>query len=218
MNKTNYIFLIDDEVSYLETFGRLVRDVCAEFSAEHESVTGQKFRVRTFEDGESAIGALSELAGGERVPLIISDHSIPGKRYGINILADASELYPLARRVLLSGNVEPSRAIHGQNVGALDAYLAKQVASESPGAFRYHVKTQLGLAMRSVLTGDELGKLLYEQGEEHKELLRRAEEGRLDVDAIRESANRVKALGLRLESTVDDYMTNTRSAGPLEES
>src|SRR3954449_11963065 len=75
--------------------------------------------------GEEALSTVRELkARGEALAIIISDQRMPGMQ-GTDLLAESREMYPQARRVLLTAYSDIDAAIKAINVAHLDHYLAK---------------------------------------------------------------------------------------------
>jgi thioredoxin reductase (NADPH) len=85
----------------------------------------QDYTVVSATSGEQAVAAIKELkARGESLAIVISDQRMPGLQ-GTDVLAQARESYPLARRVLLTAYSDIDAAIKAINVSHLDHYLAK---------------------------------------------------------------------------------------------
>lgn len=80
----------------------------------------RRTRVVTAVDFESAMAVLEI----ERVDLVITDHSMPPGRNGLDLLGVVRERWPSARRVLMSGDrvVGVEEALDG---GILDRFLMK---------------------------------------------------------------------------------------------
>ncbi|MEY9875037.1 thioredoxin reductase (NADPH) [Streptacidiphilus sp. MAP12-33] len=86
---------------------------------------GNAYRVMRAESGESALDALRELKlRGEHVAVILADHRMP-RMSGIEFLEQAMDLFPGARRVLLTAYADTGAAIEAINVVDLDHYLLK---------------------------------------------------------------------------------------------
>ena len=63
---------------------------------------GEDYRIRRAESGSAALDALKELKlRDENVGLLLADHRMP-EMTGVEFLEQARELYPKARRVLLT--------------------------------------------------------------------------------------------------------------------
>ncbi|MFE4667383.1 FAD-dependent oxidoreductase [Streptomyces sp. NPDC056716] len=86
---------------------------------------GESYRIVRAESGESALGALRELKlRGDLVAVILADYRMP-QMNGIEFLEQALDVYPGARRVLLTAYADTSAAIDAINVVDLDHYLLK---------------------------------------------------------------------------------------------
>jgi thioredoxin reductase (NADPH) len=85
----------------------------------------QDYTVVSASSGEEAVTAIKELkARGDALAIVISDQRMPGLQ-GTDVLAQARESYPLARRVLLTAYSDIDAAIKAINVAHLDHYLSK---------------------------------------------------------------------------------------------
>ncbi|MGW5328561.1 FAD-dependent oxidoreductase [Streptomyces sp. NPDC004014] len=86
---------------------------------------GESYRVVRAESGESALEALRELKlRGDLVAVILADYRMP-QMNGIEFLEQALDVYPGARRVLLTAYADTNAAIDAINVVDLDHYLLK---------------------------------------------------------------------------------------------
>jgi len=75
--------------------------------------------------GQEALTAARELKSrGDSLAMIISDQRMPGM-LGSEVLAKSREIYPLARRVLLTAYSDMEAAIRAINEAHLDHYLSK---------------------------------------------------------------------------------------------
>ena len=75
--------------------------------------------------GEQALDTARELKSrGDELAMIISDQRMPGM-LGVEVLAKAREVFPLARRVLLTAYSDIDAAVRGINEAHLDHYLSK---------------------------------------------------------------------------------------------
>ncbi|CUU53705.1 thioredoxin reductase (NADPH) [Parafrankia irregularis] len=86
---------------------------------------GGSWRIVRAESGSQGLEALREikLRGGE-VAVILADYRMPGMN-GIEFLEQAMDLFPAARRVLLTAYADTNAAIDAINVIDLDHYLLK---------------------------------------------------------------------------------------------
>ncbi|WP_042416428.1 FAD-dependent oxidoreductase [Streptacidiphilus anmyonensis] len=86
---------------------------------------GEEYRVVRAESGADALDALRELKlRGAPVAVILADYRMP-QMNGIELLEEALDLFPGARRVLLTAYADTSAAIDAINVVDLDHYLLK---------------------------------------------------------------------------------------------
>jgi thioredoxin reductase (NADPH) len=86
---------------------------------------GQDYRVVRADSGPEALEALREIKlRGEQVAVILADYRMP-QMNGIQFLESAMDLFPLARRVLLTAYADTDAAIEAINVVDVDHYLLK---------------------------------------------------------------------------------------------
>ncbi|SEE95571.1 thioredoxin reductase (NADPH) [Streptomyces sp. 3213] len=86
---------------------------------------GESYRIVRAESGESALDALRELKlRGDLVAVMLADYRMP-QMNGIEFLEQALDIYPGARRVLLTAYADTDAAIDAINVVDLDHYLLK---------------------------------------------------------------------------------------------
>ncbi|MER7918249.1 MULTISPECIES: FAD-dependent oxidoreductase [unclassified Streptomyces] len=86
---------------------------------------GASYRIVRAESGPSALEALRELKlRGDLVAVILADYRMP-RMNGIEFLEQALDVYPAARRVLLTAYADTNAAIDAINVVDLDHYLLK---------------------------------------------------------------------------------------------
>jgi thioredoxin reductase (NADPH) len=86
---------------------------------------GENYRIVRAESGPDALDALKELKlRGETVAVFVADYRMP-QMSGIEFLEQAMDLFPLARRVLLTAYADTHAAIDAINVVDLDHYLLK---------------------------------------------------------------------------------------------
>jgi thioredoxin reductase (NADPH) len=85
----------------------------------------QRFRVLRAESGPAALEALRQLKlSGDEIALLLADHRMPGMT-GVDLLEQAVELFPDAKRVLLTAYADIEVAIRAINTVGLDYYLLK---------------------------------------------------------------------------------------------
>ena len=86
---------------------------------------GERNRIVRAESGESALEALRQMKlRGDLVAVILADYRMP-EMNGIEFLEQAMDIYPGARRVLLTAYADTGAAIDAINVVDLDHYLLK---------------------------------------------------------------------------------------------
>jgi thioredoxin reductase (NADPH) len=86
---------------------------------------GEQHRIVRAESGDAALDALREMRlRGDEVAVLVADYRMPGMN-GIEFLERAMDLYPAARRVLLTAYADTGAAIDAINVVDLDHYLLK---------------------------------------------------------------------------------------------
>ncbi len=108
------MLVVDDDAQVLAAVRRDLR------SRYRESYT-----VVSASSGNEALATIRELkARGDSLAVVISDQRMPDMQ-GTDVLAQAREVYPLARRVLLTAYSDIDAAIKAINVAHLDHYLSK---------------------------------------------------------------------------------------------
>src|SRR5918994_2184283 len=86
---------------------------------------GETYRVMRTESGPQALEALRELKlRGDLVAVLLADHRMPDMS-GLEFLEEAMDLFPHARRALLTAYADTEAAIDAINVVDLDHYLLK---------------------------------------------------------------------------------------------
>jgi thioredoxin reductase (NADPH) len=86
---------------------------------------GERYRIVRAESGLDALESLNELKlRGDTVAVFVADYRMP-QMSGIEFLEEAMDIYPLARRVLLTAYADTHAAIEAINVVDLDHYLLK---------------------------------------------------------------------------------------------
>src|SRR3954451_20738623 len=86
---------------------------------------GERSRILRAENGADALETLHELKlRGETIAVFVADYRMPGMS-GIAFLESAMDLFPLAKRVLLTAYADTGAAIDAINVVDLDHYLLK---------------------------------------------------------------------------------------------
>ena len=86
---------------------------------------GDGYRIVRAESGETALDTLRELKlRGDQVAAVLADYRMP-RMNGIEFLEQAIDVYPSARRVLLTAYADTDAAIDAINLVDLDHYLLK---------------------------------------------------------------------------------------------
>jgi thioredoxin reductase (NADPH) len=113
-NARTAIITVDDDPDVSRA---VARDLRRKYASE--------YRIVRAESGSSALDALRELKlRGDQVALILADYRMPNMN-GVEFLEQAMDIYPGARRVLLTAYADTSAAIDAINVVDLDHYLLK---------------------------------------------------------------------------------------------
>ena len=108
------LLAVDDDVSVLEA---VVQDLRRQY--------GSTYRVMRAASGQAALDMLAQLKTREEpVALVISDQRMPGMS-GVEMLERAREIYPEARRVLLTAYADTEAAIRAINSARIHYYLTK---------------------------------------------------------------------------------------------
>ncbi|MDX1674388.1 MAG: FAD-dependent oxidoreductase [Longimicrobiales bacterium] len=130
------ILAVDDEPTVLAA---VARDLRREY--------GEDYRVLRAGSGEEALEVLRQLKlKSEPVALLVVDQRMPGMS-GVAMLREAVELFPEARRVLLTAYADTEAAIQAINDVRLDFYLMKPW--DPPEQHLYPVLTDLLDAWRA---------------------------------------------------------------------
>ena len=113
MNKP-VLLIVDDDPQVLAAVRRDLR-----------SRYRERYTVMSAESGEEALATARELkTRGDSLAMVISDQRMPGM-LGNELLARTREVYPLARRVLLTAYSDIEAAVKAINEAHLDHYLSK---------------------------------------------------------------------------------------------
>ncbi|HEY7023240.1 MAG TPA: FAD-dependent oxidoreductase [Ktedonobacterales bacterium] len=108
------LLTIDDDVAVSHAITRTLRHRYA-----------KRFRVLRAESGDTALETLRELKlSGEEAALLLADHRMP-RMTGVEFLEQSMELFPDAKRVLLTAYADIDVAIRAINTVGLDYYLLK---------------------------------------------------------------------------------------------
>ena len=108
------LLAVDDDVSVLEA---VVQDLRRQYGAE--------YRVMRAASGQAALDTLEQLKSRpDPVALLLSDQRMPGMS-GVEFLWRGGELYPEAKRVLLTAYADTEAAIQAINTARIHYYLNK---------------------------------------------------------------------------------------------
>lgn len=108
------LFVIDDDQQVLRA---VVRDLRSQY--------GNEYRILSTTSAREALESLKDLKNkGESVALFLSDQRMP-EMLGVEFLENAKELFPEAKRVLLTAYSDTEAAIKAINDVQLDYYLMK---------------------------------------------------------------------------------------------
>jgi thioredoxin reductase (NADPH) len=108
------VLVVDDDPQVLAA---IRRDLRSRYRAE--------YLVLSANSGEAALDAIKELkARGDTLAMIISDQRMPSMS-GVDLLMKSREIYPIARRVLLTAYSDMKAAVRAINEVHLDHYLEK---------------------------------------------------------------------------------------------
>lgn len=108
------ILVVDDDTHVLEA---IRRDLRSRYRPD--------YRILSAGSGESALDAVRELKSrGDALAMLISDQRMPSM-LGVELLARSRDVFPIARRVLLTAYSDIQAAIRGINEAHLDHYLEK---------------------------------------------------------------------------------------------
>lgn len=113
MNKP-VLLIVDDDPQVLAAVRRDLR-----------SRYRERYSVMSATSGQEALTTVRELKSrGDSLAMLISDQRMPGM-LGTEVLAKSREVYPLARRVLLTAYSDIEAAVRAINEAHLDHYLSK---------------------------------------------------------------------------------------------
>ncbi len=108
------LLAVDDDAQVLSAIASDLRRKYAE-----------KYRIVRANSGESALEALQEIKNrGDVAALVLSDQRMPGIG-GVELLEQVKDLFPTARRALLTAYADTEAAIRAINAARLDYYLLK---------------------------------------------------------------------------------------------
>lgn len=118
------ILLVEDE-------GPLAGAVCDNL--------GSEFEIEVAANADEAL----LLLGTRRFDAIVSDQMMPGKKQGLDFLMDAMQRQPEAKRILMTGYMNPDLLTRSVPLAKLSACLMKPMGM---GELRQALHTALGLS------------------------------------------------------------------------
>ena len=86
---------------------------------------GEDFEIETAENVNEALNLLGKRA----FDILLSDQMLPGKKQGLDFLMEAMEKQPQAKRILMTGYLNPELLSRGTTMAGLSAVLLKPVDS-----------------------------------------------------------------------------------------
>ena len=84
---------------------------------------GDDFEIETAENVNEAL----HLLGKRAFDILLSDQMLPGKKQGLDFLMEAMEKQPQAKRILMTGYLNPELLSRGTTMAGLSAVLLKPV-------------------------------------------------------------------------------------------
>jgi thioredoxin reductase (NADPH) len=112
--KKPILFVLDDDMQVLRA---VVRDLRNQY--------GKDYRIVSTASAKEALGSLTDLKNkNEAIALFLSDQRMP-EMLGVDFLQQAKEIFPEAKRVLLTAYSDTEAAIKAINDVQLDYYLMK---------------------------------------------------------------------------------------------
>lgn len=88
---------------------------------------GEEFAIATAATADEA----RQLLAAHQFDVLVCDHMLPGRTQGLDFLIEAMRLQPKARRVLLTGYINPELISRSVSVAQLSACLIKPLSSGS---------------------------------------------------------------------------------------
>jgi thioredoxin reductase (NADPH) len=143
------LLTVDDDP---EVSRALARDLRQQYAED--------YRIRRAESGQAALDALKELKlRDEKVGLLLADHRMPAMT-GVEFLEQARQLYPKARRVLLTAYADSDAAIAAINKADVHYYLLKPWDPPQEKLFPVLDDLLEDWKMQDRLTSDERTKVI----------------------------------------------------------
>jgi two-component system response regulator CiaR len=118
----------------------LLLDDEAQLTAVMVRMLEKEFEVEAAANVEEA----SLLLSTRRYDAIIADHMMPGEKQGLDFLVDAIRLQPTAKRILMTGYMNPELLARAVTLGQLSALLLKPATAQQ---IRKALHDALGLSV-----------------------------------------------------------------------
>lgn len=119
------VLLLDDEAQLTAVMGRMLEG---------------EFDIETAANVDEAM----LLLGTRPFDAIVADHMMPGARQGLDFLVEAMRLQPNAKRILMTGYMNPELLTRAVTLGQLSALLLKPATSQQ---MRKALHDALGLSV-----------------------------------------------------------------------
>ena len=184
--KEAIIFCVDDEVIVLKSLRRELREAL-----------GNDYLIETSENGEEALHVLQELLANQHdVPVIISDHVMPGMK-GDELLKQVHAISPKTRKIMLTGQANIQAITNAVNYANLYRYISKPWE-----------KTDLCLTVKEAIQSYFQAQKLEAQHETLQKLYTQAQqeiaERKRVENALRKSEANIRAI---VEAAADGIIT-----------
>ncbi len=105
------VLLLDDETQLTAVMTRILEN---------------EFEIETAANFEEAM----LLLGTRRYDAIIADHMMPGEKQGLDFLVEAIRVQPKAKRILMTGYMNPELLQRAVPIGQLSALLLKPATAQ----------------------------------------------------------------------------------------
>ncbi len=107
----------------------------AQLTATYRANLESEFDIESAGNVEEAL----MLLGTRNFDILLSDQMLPGKKQGLDFLIEAMRRQPTARRVLLTGYLNPELLARGTAMARLSACLLKPIGMDKLKETLYHV-------------------------------------------------------------------------------
>ena len=119
------VLLLDDEAQLTAVMVRMLEN---------------EFDIETAANVEEA----QLLLATRKFDAIIADHMMPGQKQGLDLLVEAIRLQPMAKRILMTGYMNPDLLARAVTIGQLSALLLKPATAQQ---IRKALHDALGLSV-----------------------------------------------------------------------